>query len=113
MTSDKELLKNGYKEFKPGPFTNPAVIDCFQKRFDDETGKRYFITVNKWSEVYHPHTHEPLLKAPYEFEVQLYKKDTHDAVNLLFHTSWELKDVEEYAQKLWETGLFDYYEEFD
>ena len=60
MTSDKELLKNGYKEFKPGPMDNPSVIDCFQKRFDDETGKRYFITVKKWDKLYHPHTHELL-----------------------------------------------------
>ena len=48
-----------------------------------------------------------------KYGLQLYKKDDHDAMDILFHSSWALKDVEDYLEKLWNTGLFDYYETWD
>lgn len=45
----KLLVERGYKEYPPGPIDSPSTILNFQKRFDDETGKKYFIDVHKHS----------------------------------------------------------------
>ena len=110
--TDKDFLKQGFHQFPPTQFDSSGVETCFQKRYDDDKGKKYFITVKKWSGWVHPHTGD---KVPpgYEYDVQLYKKDDHDAIDLLFHSSWALADVEKYMEQLWNTGLFDYYEEWE
>ena len=100
---DQRLIEMGYKEYTPPPFVSNNIEKCFQKRFDDEIGKRYFITVNKWN---------TLAGNIYEYETQFYKKDSRDAVNMTFHSSWGLSDVEEYLELLFETELFDYYEKW-
>ncbi len=108
---DQDLLNLGFKKFSPSSFDSNDVEICFQKRYDNEIGKKYFITVKKWKAWRHPHTGE-LIPPAYEYDTQLYKKDGHDAINLLFHSSWELEDVEKYLEAMWKTGLFDYYEKF-
>ena len=111
--NDEYILSKGYKEFSPTRFHNSSVVKCFQKRFTDDIGKRYFININKWywgdivpeyrkDEWYQDYT--------YEYEVQLYRKDTHDAVDISFHSSWTLEQDEEHMEKLFETGMYDYYE---
>ena len=45
--------------------------------------------------------------------MQLYKKDGRrdaKAVDFLFHSTWSVDEVEEQMEKLFETGLFEYYE---
>ena len=42
---DKELLEKGYIEFTPSKEFKPNVDRAFQKKFADEYGKQYFITV--------------------------------------------------------------------
>lgn len=111
--TDEKLLSKGYTEFTPGPFDNEGVIQCFQKRFRDEKGIKYFITVNKWEPFTHPHTGETF-ESSYEASTQLYRKDAHDAINMLFLSSWDIDDVEAYLESIFQTGLFDYYEmDFD
>lgn len=110
--TDKELLKRKFTKYPRTPFDNESVETCFQKRYDDNIGKKYFLNVKKWSSFAHPHTGETFPPS-YEYDTQLYKKDGHDAINILFHSSWNLDDVEEYLEKLWATGLFDYYEKFE
>ena len=48
MMTDEYIIEKGYKEFEPSPLKNNSISKCFQKRFDDENGKKYFITINKW-----------------------------------------------------------------
>lgn len=108
--TDKDLIERGYVEFSPSPFASDGITTCFQKWFKDENGKRYFITVNKWIEMRHPYT-GATFPSTYEYETQLYKKNTHDAVNILFHSSWSIEDVEDYMAIMFDSGLFDYYEE--
>ena len=110
--NDKILIENGFHSFSPGPFLDKDVELCFQKRYDNDKGKKYFITVNKWRPFTHPHTGETFPSA-YEYTTQLYKKESHDALNLLFHSSWKLEDVESCLETLFATGMFDYYEKFD
>ena len=109
--TDKELIALGFKEYPPTRFDSDGIEGCFQKRYDDDKGKKYFININKWKEWRHPHTNE--VEPPnYEYTSQLYKKNGHDPLNLLFHSSWTLEDVEKYMEALWNTGLFEHYEEF-
>lgn len=109
--TDQILLENGFKEFKPSRFSNEGIETGFQKRYDDKYGKKYFITVYKWKGITHPITKEKF-EPSYEYNTQLYKVKSHDAVDLIFHSSWTLQDVEDYVEILFDTGLFDYYEEF-
>lgn len=111
LMTDLDFLENGFHKFQPTQFDSDGVEACFQKRYDDEVGKKYFITVKKWRPMTHPHTKETFGPG-YEYNVQMYKKGSHDAVDILFHSSWTLKDVESYMEQIWNTGLFDYYEEF-
>ena len=52
---DEYLLERGYKEYLPNPvLDNESIVKKFQKRFDDDFGKKYFIDVTKWSHDYVP-----------------------------------------------------------
>lgn len=108
---DKDFLDNGFTEFEPSPFDGD-VETCFHKTYKDKVGEKYSIIVKKWGDFKHPYTNE-IFPLGYEYNIQLYKKEKHDAVDLIFHNSWELKDVEDYLEKLWQTGLFDYSEKFE
>lgn len=111
--SDDDLLEKGYIKFKPSKFDSDNVEVLFQKRFDDDIGKKYFITVKKWKAWKHPYTLETF-PSVYEYNIQMYKKGNRDlALDLLFHSSWNLIDVEKYTDELWNTGLFEYYELFN
>jgi hypothetical protein len=114
--TDQDFLSRGFKQYPPTPHLDSDGIEThFQKRYDDEIGKRYFITINKWMQWEHPYTRE-VFGPSYEYSVQLYKKDGRrdaKAVDFLFHNTWTINEVEEYMQKLFETGLFEYYEKWE
>jgi len=105
--TDKDFIERGYREFPPPLIVSENVTRCFQKRFDDAVGKKYFITVYKWE---WPDRYS--VANGYEYAVQLYRKRTHEAVDLTFHSQWDVADVEDYIELLFDTGLFDHYEEF-
>lgn len=120
--SDKELcddyfLNRGYKKYNKTQFQRSDIyLYNFQKRFDDENGKKYFIDVHKitnewmsenqkqeeWYKPYH-----------YTFSCQLYKKGTHAPVNMEFFSDWAIEQVEEFVEKLFQDGELDYYERWD
>lgn len=108
---EKHFAEKGYKKYNPTPFDNEGIEARFQKRFDDEKGKRYFIDIVKWSGFTHPHTGKKFPPS-YEYETQMYQKGTHNAVDFEFHSSWSLEEVEAFMEKQFETGMFDYYEEW-
>lgn len=108
---DNYIIEKGYYEFSP-PATKPdSVVRAFQKRFDDETGKKYFITVYKWDWSRFYREDMPIFS--YEIETQLYKKDSHYPIDLTFFSGWNIDEVEEHLEKMWNTEDYDYYEEFD
>ena len=109
--TDKELIERGYKEYPPTAIHSRGIEKCFQKRFDDKDGKKYFIDVNKWSPWTHPHTNE-VWGPNYEYETQLYQKGTHNAVNLTFHSSWNIEDVEKMVETIFQNGM-EHYERWD
>ena len=110
MMTDQEILERGYHEYRPTPFHSDGIEKCFQKRFRDKNGNtRYFIDVNKWKGWKHPHTGE-IISDGYEYSLQMYQKETHNPVDLLFHNDWDLEDVENFVEAMFQTGWFDYYE---
>lgn len=114
--TDNDFLSKGFKQFPITPIIDPDGMEThFQKRYDDEIGKKYFITVNKWKSYTHPYTRETF-PPTYEYDVQLYQKGgryTAKAIDLLFHSTWTIEEVENYMEKLFQTGLFEYYEKWE
>lgn len=111
MTSEKELLANGYKRYKPSVVDGECVTDLYQKCFRDDTGKKYYINVKRWDMSRYSdanHTYP----VSFEYDVQMYQKKTHNAVNIEFFSDWTLADVEEHVEWLFSSGRFDYYEKF-
>lgn len=110
MLTDDLLLNNGYKQFEPGPWQHEGITDMFQKRFDDEVGKKYFITINKWRGWVHPHTGEEFPPS-YEITVQFTYNDNPVDMNF-FHWDY-LDEAEKKIEEIWHKCRFDYYETFD
>ena len=106
---EKILEKKGYIHFDPSPIKSQRVLDGWQKRFTDAIGTKYFINVYKWESWTHPYTGS-ITPATYEFECQFTYCD--NAVNFLFHCSWELDEVEKKIEETWKTGVYDYYDMF-
>lgn len=108
--TDEYILSKGYKEFKPTQIDSPNVIKCFQKRFDDDKGKKYFITIKKWD--WREFHGEDMPDYSYELGTQLYKKDFHYPLNLTFFSGWTVDDVENHLEEIWNPDIYDYYEEW-
>ena len=108
----EELEEKGYRKYSPTSFDNESVVARYQKRFDDDKGKKYFIDVVEWKPFIQPYTREDFGPA-FEFELQMYGKGTHNAINMTFHSSWELADVEAFVERQFATGEYDYYELWD
>lgn len=114
--TDEDFINRGYKKYNKTPFDSNSVMYNFQKRFDNENGKKYFINIhkidNRWMEDryenqswYRPFTHE--------YSCQLYRKETHDALDIVFHSNWNIEQVEEFVEKMFKSGELDYYERWD
>ena len=113
---DKYLLERGYKEYPPTPFDNESIVSRFQKRFDDEIGKRYFINAVKWSNDYVPKHRRGNWWTPYtyEYEVQVEMNgDKEDNIRLDFFSSWSLENVEKFMKEFFEKMNPNYYETWD
>lgn len=107
--NDEMIIAKGYKECGAS-LLNKSIIQIFQKRFDDDIGKKYFIDINKWS--WKEFGREELPDYTYEFEIQLYSKDLHEPLNLNFFSGWDIDKVERYVESIWNNGMFDYYEKW-
>ena len=58
VITDEYIKEHGFKEYNPTRFDNDSVILRFQKRYDDNFGKKYFIDILKWDNSYVPvHIH--------------------------------------------------------
>ena len=109
--TDKEILDRGYHRYERTPFDKDWVECHFQKRFDDEIGKKYFIEINKYEQYEHPSTGE-LTGNVYEYEVYLEPKNYKGAIRILFYAGATLDEVEKQVEELFATGNYEYYEEW-
>lgn len=102
--TDKEILNRGYHRYERTPFDKDWVECHFQKRFDDEVGKKYFIEINKY---------EHLTENPYEYEVYLEPKNYKGTIRILFYAGATLDEVEKQVEELFATGNYEYYEKWE
>lgn len=111
-----EYLKNrGYKEYKPTRFDNDSVVSRFQKRFDDDSGKKYFIDVLKWDNSYIPAHQRDKWWKPflYTYETQITVSKDESPVNLEFFSSWTIEKVEKFMEDFFTKMKLNYYESWD
>lgn len=113
--NDEYLLEHGYKQYKPIFFDDNSVVARFQKRFDDEYGKKYFIDVLKWSHDYIPveHRNEYWKPFSYTYEVQITMSEEEKCINLEFFSGWTIEDVENFMEDMFEKIKPNYYEIWD
>lgn len=113
--TDDYLRQKGYKEYSPTRFDNDSIVARFQKRFDDDIGKKYFINVIKWSNDFVPVEHRREYWTPfsYEYEAQVTMDGNEDALNLNFFSTWTLERVEDFMVKFFDKMSPNYYETWD
>jgi hypothetical protein len=107
--TEQLILECGYQEYKPSPLEHEGITKCWQKRFDDDVGKKYFINIHRWDLPPHPYTHE-LTPTSYEFECQLNKNDK--PINLNMFNGWSIQEAEEWVEDVWSKCGCDYYEKW-
>ena len=113
--NDEYLLERGYKEYPPTPFDNDSIVTRFQKRFDDNNGKKYFIDVVKWSHHFVPPDKRDKWWKPfgYEYETNVTMYEDEKPINIKFFNNWELEDVEKFMENFFEKIKPNYYETWD
>lgn len=111
--TDEYLLERGYKKFSPLPVLDDEhIVARFQKRFDDNFGKKYFIDVLKWSNDFIPVDRRDEWWTPYSYEYQIHTTmfNEEKPINLEFYSSWTLEEVERFAEDFFEKMKPNYYE---
>ena len=113
--NDEYLLERGYKYYPPTYIHSSSVVALFQKRFDDDFGKKYFINVLKWSHEYVPVDRRDKWwkQYTYAYEVQLSMFEQGKAMNIEFFSDWTLEEVEKYMEDLCKKMKPNYYESWD
>ena len=112
---DKFLIDRGYKQYPPSALDSDIVVALFQKRFDDEHGKKYFINVKKNDMSFVPESHRGEYWKPfnYDFKVQVTFGEDERSVNLEMFSDWTVEDVEKFMESFFEKMKPNYYELFD
>lgn len=114
--TDEYMLERGYRKFNPIPrIDNEHVVARFQKRFDDDFGKKYFINVVKWDNSYIPETHRGnwYKLYSYEYDTQFSIGKDDNALDMTFHSSWTLEQVEDFIESFFKRMKPNYYEDWD
>lgn len=113
---DEYLLERGYKEYKPTPvLDNESIVKKFQKRFDDDFGKKYFIDVAKWSHDYVPVSRRGKWWTQFSYAYHLYTSmfEEEKPIWIELGTSWTLEEVEKFAEDFFTRMEPNYYESWD
>lgn len=113
--TDEYLFEHGYKKYQPTTFDNECVVARFQKRFDDDFGKKYFIDILRWSNDYIPISHrgEDWELYSYEYEMHFSMYSEEKSLNITLFNSWTLEEVEIFAENFFNTMKPNYYENWD
>lgn len=105
----KEILENsGYRKYAPTRFDGEFVVARYQKRFDDEIGKKYYIDVIEWE--FPPDVHADYLR--FEFDTQLTKDEAPMNIKL-FGAQWSIESAENMIEEIWQNQNMDYYARWD
>ena len=110
--TEEYILSKGYHKEKPLQFDDKAVICRYQKSFDDEIGKKYFIDILKYDLSRVPEKMQTELKDidAYEFEMQVTIGEGNKVINMRYFCDWTLDDVEKFAADFFDKMKINYYE---
>lgn len=114
--TDQYFLDRGYVSYEKTPIQPATVLCNFQKVFQDDKGKKYYIDVHKVSNEWMSDTdkkQEWYTPYAYEYSCQLYEKGTYAAMNLEFFSEWSLDHVEAFVERMFQNGELEYYEKYD
>ena len=114
--NDEYILERGYKRYDPTPvLDNDSIVAKFQKRFDDDFGKKYFIDIAKWSHDYVPEGRRDEWWKPfsYEYDLCVTMFEEEKPIWIKLGTSWTLEEVENFAEKFFDKMEPNYYESWD
>ena len=109
--NENSFLERGYARFSPGPYDSEFVECLFQKRVDDEVGKKYFISVKK----YLPFVKDgkEIASESFEFGINLTDKATDKPVNINLYSGWTIEEAEARAEEFWNMGVWRHYEKWN
>lgn len=115
VITDEYIKEHGFKEYNPTRFDNDSVILKFQKRYDDDFGKKYFINILKWDNSYVPADRRDKWWRPYSYtyETQITMFKDCKALNFEFFSDWTLEQVENFMEDLFEKMKVNYYESWN
>lgn len=115
VITDEYIKEHGFKEYNPTRFDNDSVILRFQKRYDDDFGKKYFIDILKWDNSYVPADRRDKWWKPYlyTYETQITMFKDCKAMNFEFFSDWTLEQVEKFMEDLFEKMKVNYYESWN
>ena len=109
----KALEEKEYKKYPAGRTDPESVIALFQKRFDDDQGIKYFVDIHEYSFENFPEV-PPQVQDNYRFEGELSftLKSNGKPVDIKCFIGWTLDEIEQYAEDLWKSGMYEFYEEW-
>ena len=114
--NDEYLLERGYKQYNPTPVIDSDwIVAKFQKRFDDDFGKKYFIDIKKWSHDFVPKDRRDKWWKPFTYSYEVYTTMFSDEnpMQIEFYSDWTLEKVEEFMEEFFEKMKPNYYESND
>jgi len=112
LVNKENLLNAGYKIYaSPTSRNEPHYIESFEKRFDDEHGKKYFIHLDCW---------DLRSLAKFKKDVDFGAKtqfnnengETFDVSYFVRTGETTIEDVEKFFENMWVKMECAYYEEF-
>ena len=103
-----DILAKCYKRYDPSIVDGDCVKNLYQRRFDDDIGKKYYITIKDWDFTRYGN---PLIQ--YEATAQLYIGEDRDPIDLSFSGNLDLDDVEKMVEKFWRDNNCEYYEKWN
>lgn len=109
MLTKETLLAAGYKPFKSR--VKQYTDQGYQKRFDDEHGKRYFITV--WEYDNRPYKHNCPQLNDFNYAPESQFEIGTIAFNVEMITPESVEEMEAFFERMWMSMNCDYYETGD
>ena len=110
MITKEALLAAGYRPFKQKnikEFTN----SFYQKRFDDEKGKRYFITIGEYD--YRKYLDRIPALPDFSYSPDGQFKSNGVAFEIEMLTPESVEQMEAFFERMWADMKCDYYEEWE
>jgi hypothetical protein len=110
MITTQQLIDAGYRKYT-GQTEKQFSNVMYQKRVDDELGKKYFINVSEWDNHEYRLRYSDMLDFSYEAGAQL-TDDLGTVFNVELLCPDNIKSVEAFFEGLWVSKRCEYYEKF-